>query len=72
MSTTEPASTCPIHEFNHYAELPFGEKLARYDDLRDEAPVIRNEFANGHYIVTRYEDILKAYQNAKVFSNTAV
>lgn len=72
MSTTEPASACPVHEFNHYAELPFGEKLAFYDKLRDEAPVIRNEFANGHWVVTRYEDILRSYQNWKVFSNTAV
>lgn len=76
MSTTDQtpaeAPTCPVHNFNHYAEMDFGEKLARYDGLRDEAPIVRNEFANGHYIVTRYEDIIKAYQNAKVFSNTAV
>lgn len=72
MSTTEPASACPVHEFNHYAELPFGEKLAFYDKLRDEAPIIRNEFANGHWVVTRYEDILRSYQNWKVFSNSAV
>lgn len=72
MSTTEPASKCPVHEFNHYAELPFGEKLAFYDKLREEAPIVRNEFANGHYIVTRYEDILRSYQNPKVFSNSAV
>ena len=72
MSTTEPAATCPIHDFNHYAEKPFGAKIEFYDSLRDEAPLIRNEFANGHYIVTRYEDILAVYQNARTFSSSAV
>ncbi|GAC70340.1 cytochrome P450 [Gordonia soli] len=72
MSTTDSAPTCPVHDFNHYAELPYGEKIEFYDRLRDEAPLIRNEFANGHYIVTRYEDILSVYQNAKTFSSSAV
>ncbi|MDL9938086.1 cytochrome P450 [Gordonia sp. ABSL1-1] len=72
MSTTEPAQTCPVHNFNHYQEMPFGEKIKFYDQIRDEAPIVRNEFANGHYIVTGYEDILSVYQNAKVFSSSAV
>ena len=72
MSTTETPSTCPVHNFNHYQEMPFGEKINFYDSLRDEAPVIRNEFANGHYIVTRYEEIMAVYQDAATFSNSAV
>ncbi|MBA4024918.1 MAG: cytochrome P450 [Gordonia sp.] len=72
MSTTESPGTCPVHEFNHYAEMPFGEKIKFYDSLRDEAPLIRNNFANGHYIVTRYEEIMAVYQDAKTFSNSAV
>lgn len=72
MSTAQPAPVCPVHDFNHYSELPYGEKIKIYDKLRDEAPIIRNEFANGHYVVTRYEEILSVYQNAEVFSNTAV
>ncbi|MFD4369419.1 cytochrome P450 [Rhodococcus sp. NPDC058521] len=72
MSTSEPAPVCPVRDFNHYSELPFGEKIKIYDELREEAPVIRNEFANGHYIVTRYEEMLSVYQNADVFSSTAV
>ncbi|MBD0021751.1 cytochrome P450 [Gordonia pseudamarae] len=79
MSTTEPitdseaapAGTCPVHEFNHYLEKPYGEKMAFYDAIRDEAPIVKNSFAD-HFIVTRYEEILASYQNAKVFSNSAV
>ncbi|RZL83665.1 MAG: cytochrome P450 [Rhodococcus sp. (in: high G+C Gram-positive bacteria)] len=72
MSTTESTGTCPVMNFNHYQEMPFGEKIDLYDGLRDEAPVIRNEFANGHYIVTRYDDILSVYQEPETFSNQAV
>lgn len=82
MSTTESTGTteqtgstgggCPVLNFNHYQEMPFGEKIDYYDKLRDEAPVFRNEFANGHYIVTRYDDILSVYQEPETFSNQAV
>ncbi|MFW0786976.1 cytochrome P450 [Gordonia sp. CPCC 206044] len=71
MSTTEPQRACPVHEFNHYQELPYGAKLEFYDQLRDEGPIIHNTFAD-HYIVTGYEDMLAAYQNPSVFSNSAV
>ena len=49
MSTTEPitdseaapAGTCPVHEFNHYLEKPYGEKMAFYDAIRtNDAAVI--------------------------------
>lgn len=72
MSTTESASSCPVYDFNHGAAKPFGEKIAFYDKLRAEAPIVRNTFANEHYIVTRYEDILAVYQNHRLFSNSAV
>ncbi|MBH0780698.1 cytochrome P450 [Nocardia bovistercoris] len=72
MSGTEPTNACPVYDFNHCAEKPFGEKIAFYDKLRAEAPIVRNTFANDHYIVTRYEDILAVYQNHQLFSNSAV
>lgn len=72
MSTAETTRSCPVHNFNHMEEMPYGEKIARYDRLREEAPVIRNDFANGHYIVTRYEDILATFQDPETFSSSAV
>ncbi len=72
MTTTEPTSKCPVHNFNPLEELPAGEKIATYDRLRDEAPVIWNEFATGYYVVTRHEEMLAVLQNPDTFSNRAV
>lgn len=72
MTVSESARTCPVHNFNPYDELPVGVKLARYDELRTEAPVIYNEIANGYYIVTRHEDILATLQNPETFSSRAI
>lgn len=72
MTAFETARACPVHNFNPYDELPVGEKLARYDELRTEAPVVYNSIANGYYIVTRHEDILATLQDAETFSNRAI
>lgn len=72
MSITEPANGCPVHDFDHVTAKPFGEKIAFYDKIRAETPIVRNTFANDHYIVTRYADILAVYQNHRLFSNSAV
>ncbi len=71
MTTTEPRR-CPVHNFNPLEELPVGEKIARYDRLRDEAPVVWNDFATGYYVVTRHEDMLGVFQRPETFSNRAV
>lgn len=72
MSTPEAPATCPVHSFNHQEEAPFGARFARYDKLRDEAPIIKNEYPNEHFVVTRYEDILAVFQDAETFSSSAV
>ncbi|MBA4025344.1 MAG: cytochrome P450 [Gordonia sp.] len=72
MSTAERPTTCPAHNFNPLTELPVGEKIKIYDGLRDEGPIVRNEFANGYYIITRLEEMLTVYQDSETFSNRAV
>ncbi|MFZ2173925.1 MAG: cytochrome P450 [Rhodococcus sp. (in: high G+C Gram-positive bacteria)] len=72
MSTTETTRGCPVHNFNPLEELPVGEKIAVYDRLRDEAPVIWNDFASGYYVVTRHEDVLSVYQDPETVSSRAV
>ena len=65
-------SGCPVHTYSPHEYRPVGEWAAFYDGLRDEAPVVRNTFAGGYYVLTRYEDILSAYQNPEAFSTHAV
>lgn len=73
MSVTEPApSRCPAVTYSPHEQRPVGEWTAFFDQLRDEAPVVRNTFANGYYVLTRYEDILSAYQDTDTFSTQAV
>lgn len=71
MSTTEAAG-CPVHSYSPHDQRPIGEWTAFFDELRDEAPVVSNTFAQGYYVFTRYEDILHAYQDPDTFSTEAV
>src|ERR1700761_6273780 len=50
-----------------YSELPLAEdRGVGWDTLRDAGPVV---FMNGHYYLTRREDVLAALRNPKVFSS---
>ncbi|MGV9867753.1 cytochrome P450 [Rhodococcus koreensis] len=72
MTMSEAVRGCPVHTFNPYENSPVGTKLARYDQLREEAPIIRNSIAQGYYVVTRHEDILATFQDPETFSSRAV
>ncbi|AFR49457.1 cytochrome P450 [Gordonia sp. KTR9] len=72
MTSVEKPGTCPVHSINPFEARPAGEWIAQFDQLRDEAPLISNEFGVPHYIVTRYEDMMAVYQDAKTFSSRAV
>jgi cytochrome P450 len=51
-----------------YSELPLAEdRGVGWKALRDAGPVV---FMNGHYYLTRREDVLAALRNPKVFSST--
>jgi len=68
----QPAPGCPVHDFTPYELKPLGEWTAFYDQLREEAPVVRNLFGRGYYIPTRHEDILAVLQDPATFSSEAV
>ncbi|MFT4288363.1 cytochrome P450 [Nocardioides sp.] len=72
MSTDAPTSGCPVHSYSPHDLRPVGEWTGFFDDLRQEAPVVKNTFGDGYYVFTRYEDILAAYQDPETFSNDAV
>jgi cytochrome P450 len=67
-----PADRCPVLRYSPHEPRPIGEWAAFFDQLRADAPVVRNTFADGYYVLTRYEDILGAYQDPETFSNDAV
>jgi len=69
---TTQAAGCPVLSYSPHERRPIGEWAAFFDQLRADAPVVRNTFANGYYVLTRYEDILGAYQDPETFSTDAV
>jgi len=66
---------CPVANYAEFnvPTAPAGWHQANFDRLREQAPLFTGD-ANGHqfFLVTRMADIRAAYQNAKVFSNSAV
>jgi cytochrome P450 len=71
-STSAPTNGCPVLSYSPHERRPIGEWAAFFDQLRADAPVVRNTFADGYYVLTRYEDILGAYQDPQTFSTDAV
>ncbi|WP_054814994.1 cytochrome P450 [Nocardia arizonensis] len=78
MTQTEPgrgdaaAGACPVHNFDYTQLKPVGTWHAAYDRLREESPVIRNEFGPGFWTVLNHEGILEILQNPETFSNSVV
>jgi cytochrome P450 len=71
-ATGSPAGQCPVLSYSPHERRPIGEWAAFFDQLRADAPVVRNTFAGGYYVLTRYEDILGAYQDPETFTTNAV
>ncbi|MGH3251122.1 MAG: cytochrome P450 [Trebonia sp.] len=71
-ATSAPTDGCPVLSYSPHERRPIGEWAAFFDQLRADAPVVRNAFADGYYVLTRYEDILGAYQDPETFSTDAV
>ncbi len=69
---SEATGACPVHNYSPYDLKPLGGWTEFYAQLQAEAPVIRNEFGRGYFVVTRHEDILEVLQNPEVFSTDAV
>ena len=67
-----PADGCPVLSYSPHERRPIGDWAAFFDQLRADAPVVRNTFADGYYVLTGYEDILAAYQDPETFSTDAV
>ncbi len=68
----ESAVACPVYNYTPYELKPLGEWTAFYDELRQEAPVVKNTFGRSYYVVTRHEDILDVLQHPETFSSEAV
>jgi cytochrome P450 len=69
---SSPAGQCPVLSYSPHERRPIGQWAEFFDQLRADAPVVRNTFGDGYYVLTRYEDILGAYQDPETFSNNAV
>jgi cytochrome P450 len=67
-----PSHGCPVLSYSPHDRRPIGDWTAFFDQLRADAPVVRNTFADGYYVLTGYEDILAAYQDPETFSTDAV
>ena len=71
-ASRSPADGCPVLSYSPHERRPIGDWAAFFDQLRADAPVVRNTFADGYYVLTGYEDILAAYQDPETFSTDAV
>jgi hypothetical protein len=60
---SSPAGQCPVLSYSPHERRPIGQWAEFFDQLRADAPVVRNTFGDGYYVLTRYEDILGAYQD---------
>jgi len=65
-------SGCPVHNFNYTELQKAGTWFEKYDRLRDESPIYRNEFGPGFYTVVNHEGILDLLQRPETFSNSVV
>ena len=65
-------SGCPVHNFNYTELQKAGTWFEKYDELRSESAVYRNEFGPGFYSVVNYEGILDLLQRPDTFSNSVV
>ena len=72
MDASSAAEGCPVLSWSPHERRPIGDWAGFFDQLREDAPVVRNTFGGGYYVLTRYEDILAAYQDPATFSTDAV
>jgi cytochrome P450 len=74
-NSLENPTGCPVTHFTEVntSKAPAGWHFDNFDVKREEAPV-HTGLANGHqyFLITRMEEIRSSFQNAKVFSNSAV
>jgi cytochrome P450 len=71
-ASRSPADGCPVLSYSPHERRPIGGWAEFFDQLRADAPVVRNTFADGYYVLTGYADILAAYQDTETFSTDAV
>ena len=63
----------PRVEFDPFAgPYPAGASHARMDELREARPAFRSTAGHGFWVLTRYDDILAAFQDPETFSSRAI
>ncbi|MES9538698.1 cytochrome P450 [Actinomadura sp. NPDC000600] len=63
----------PRVEFDPFAgPYPAGASHARMDELREARPAFRSTAGRGFWVLTRYDDILAAFQDPETFSSRAI
>jgi cytochrome P450 len=59
----------PISNFDHLDPSLPPRLFTTYKTMRDECPVARGDSFGGFWVLTRYEDVVAALKNHRVFSN---
>lgn len=65
-------SSCPVIQYDLNANKPVGGYNEELDQLREESPVYWNQVAQGYWMVTRFEDQRKFYQEGLVFTSESI
>jgi cytochrome P450 len=63
----------PEIDFDPFSALrPAGESHVALDELRERCPAFHSDAHQGFWVLTRYDDILSAYQDPGLFSSRAI
>lgn len=70
LSNTQEGPVVEEHGLLHYSgHQPAGTYHALFDSLREQGPLVHTDGGGGYWMFTRHEDILRAAQNPRTFSN---
>ena len=62
----------PVVDSRLHIKAPAGEHWRRIDDLREAHPFYWNTDGQGHWVLTRFEEIREAFQDPATFSNHSI
>ena len=71
-TTDQSTAKCPVLNFDYSEHKPVGTWIQTYDELREQFPWYRNDFANGFWTMINHEGILEILQSPETFSSSVV
>jgi cytochrome P450 len=71
-ATVDREVRCPVFHQDFSEPQPLGSYWALADRLREQGPLYFNSFAQGYWILTRYDAVKDIYKNPEIFSSESI